>query len=129
MSLRFVSPIAAAGFALALSAAPAAQAYDVDFRGQTRASPQLKADLLTNIAAYAKGAYQCNFPFAVETALLPASYLPRTPMYRISSPQRSYERWVVNLCGTKRAFLIGLWPDGKGGAFFKVTEVKKGVEP
>lgn len=126
--MRFTS-LVAAGFAAVLAMAPAAQAYDIDFRGQSRASPQLKADLLAQISGYAKHTYKCSFPFSVETALLPASYTPRTPIYRISSPQRSYERWGVNLCGTKRGFLVGLWPDGKGGAFFKVTEVKKGVEP
>jgi hypothetical protein len=124
-----LSRLAGAGIGLALAAAPAAQAYDIDFRGQSRTSPKLKADLLANIAGYAKSRYQCAFPFSVETSLLPATYMPRTAMYRISSPQRSYERWLVNLCGTKRPFLVGLWPDAKGGAYFKVGEIMKGVEP
>ena len=127
--MRSVS-LVAAGLALGVSAAaPAAQAYDIDFRGQSRASPKLKADLLNNITIYGKARYKCAVVFSVDSTVLPPSYNPRTAMYRVSSPQRVYERWVVNLCGTKRPFFVGLWPDGRGGAYFKVGEIMKGTEP
>ena len=44
-------------------------------------------------------------------------------------PTMHDERWVAELCGTKRAFLVALWPSPKGGADYKVVEVPPGTDP
>jgi hypothetical protein len=43
--------------------------------------------------------------------------------------ERVYERRTAELCGTKRAFPVALWPSPKGGADYKVVEVPPGTEP
>src|SRR3954463_6263586 len=117
--------LAFAGLIVAVSPAYA----DVKFVGQSRASPQLKHDVLTVIAGYAKGAHDCGTITTVESAPLGETYEPKTAIYRVASPGHLYERWVAELCGTKRAFLVALWPSPKGGADYKVVEVPPGTEP
>jgi hypothetical protein len=95
----------------------------------SRATPQLKRDVLEVIAGYAKHSHACGTITTVESAQLGDKYEPKTPMYRVSAPQHVYERWVADLCGTKRAFLVALWPSPKGGADYKVVEVPPGTEP
>jgi hypothetical protein len=108
----------------------ASPAYaDVAFVGQSRASPQLKRDVLTAIVGYAKSAHACNSLTTVESAPLGEKYEPKTLMYRVAAPQHLYERWVADLCGTKRVFLVALWPSPKGGADYKVVEVPPGTDP
>jgi len=108
----------------------ASAAYaDVRFVGQSQASPQLKRDVLTAIAGYSRAAHACGAITTIESALLGKEYEPKTPMYRVSAPQHSYERWVAELCGTKRAFLVALWPAVQGGADYKIVEVPLGTEP
>jgi hypothetical protein len=102
---------------------------DIKFVGQSRASPQLKHDVLTMIASYAKGVHACGTLATVESAPLGDTYEPKTPMYRVAEPGRLYERWVADLCGTKRAFLVALWPSPKGGTDFKVVAVPPGTDP
>jgi hypothetical protein len=115
---------------LALAAPQAvAQSTDIKFVGQSRATPQLKRDILTAVAGYSKARHSCNTVTTVETAPLPQGYEPKTAMFRVSEPQHFYERWVAGLCGTKRAFLVAMWPSPKGGADYKVVEVPDGTEP
>lgn len=102
---------------------------DIKFVGQSQASPQLKHDVLTVIASYANGAHACGTITTVESARLGDKYEPKTPLYRVASPGHLYERWVADLCGTKRAFVVALWPSPKGGADYKVVEVPPGTEP
>ena len=115
--------------ALMLATVPAAQAYELRFTGPSRTTPALKRDVLNAITGYSKYTYKCSFIFSVESAQLPPSYVPRTPLYQIAAPQHSYERWLINLCGKKRSFLLGLWPAPQGGANFKVLEVPPGIVP
>jgi hypothetical protein len=102
---------------------------DIKFVGKSQASPQLKRDVLTAIAGYSKGAHACATITTVESAPLGDKYEPKTPLYRVAHPGHLYERWVADLCGTKRAFLVALWPSPKGGADYKVVEVPPGTEP
>lgn len=102
---------------------------DVKFAGQSRATPQLKRDVLVAIAGYSKARHGCGAVAGVETAPLGDKYEPRTALYRVTEPQHLYERWTADLCGTKRAFLVALWPSPKGGADYKVVEVPPGTEP
>ena len=102
---------------------------DIKFVGQSRASPQLKHDVLTVIAGYAKATHACGTITTVESAPLGDKYEPKTPLYRVTEPGHLYERWVAELCGTKRAFLVALWPSPKGGADYKVVEVPPGTDP
>lgn len=102
---------------------------DIKFVGQSRASPQLKHDVLVVIASYAKGVHACATITTVESAPLGDKYEPKTPMYRATAPDHLYERWVAELCGTKRAFLVALWPSPKGGADYKVVALPPGTEP
>jgi hypothetical protein len=125
--------IAMAGPAAAQSGAPppqsAAQPGDIKIVGQSRATSQLKRDILTAISGYSKARHSCDTIATVETAPLPQGYEPKTAMFRVSAPQHFYERWVASLCGTKRAFLVAMWPSPKGGADYKVVEVPPGTEP
>lgn len=115
------------GIAALLAIASPAYA-DIKFVGQSRASPQLKHDVLAAIAGYARGAHACATITTVESSPLGEKYEPKTPIYRVANPGHFYERWVAELCGTKRAFLVALWP-AKGGADYKVVEVPPGTEP
>jgi len=102
---------------------------DIKFVGQSRATPQLKHDVLTVIAGYAQARHACGTITTVESASLGEKFEPKTPLYRVTAPGHLYERWVAELCGTKRAFLVALWPSPKGGADYKVVEVPPGTEP
>ena len=106
-----------------------AQSTDIKFVGQSRATPQLRRDILTAVAGYSKARHSCDTVTTVETAPLPQGYEPKTAMFRVSAPQHFYERWIAGLCGTKRAFLVAMWPSPKGGADYKVVEVPDGTEP
>ena len=115
---------------LALAVPPAvAQSPDIKFVGQSRATPQLKRDILTAVTGYSKARHSCAAVTTVETAPLPQGYEPKTAMFRVSAPQHFYERWVADLCGTKRPFLVAMWPAAQGGADYKVVEVPPGTEP
>jgi len=107
----------------------AARPGDIKITGQSRATLQLKRDILAVVAGYAKARHACGTIAAVETAPLPQGYEPKTAMFRVSEPQLFYERWVADLCGTKRAFLVALWPSPKGGTDYKAVEVPAGTEP
>ena len=127
MSVRIASGLA---LLLVLAAPQAfAQSTDMKFVGQSRATPELKRDILTAVAGYAKARHSCGTVTTVETAPLPQGYEPKTAMFRVSAPQRFYERWLAGLCGTKRAFLVAMWPSPKGGADYKVVELADGAEP
>jgi hypothetical protein len=115
-------------FALAVQPA-VAQSPDIKLVGQSRATPQLKRDILTAVTGYSKARHSCGTVTTVETAPLPQGYEPKTAMFRVSAPQHFYERWVADLCGTKRAFLVAMWPAAQGGADYKVVEVPPGTEP
>jgi hypothetical protein len=115
------------GLAALVVATPALA--EVKFTGQSRATPQLKRDVLIAITGYSKARHACGTAASVETVPLGDKYEPKTPLYRVTEPQHLYERWTADLCGTKRAFLIALWPSAKGGADYKVVEVLPGTEP
>lgn len=122
--------IAGLAILLALPASlAAAQTTDIKFVGQSRATLQLKRDILTAITGYSKARQSCDAVTTVETAPLPQGYEPKTAMFRVSAAQHFYERWVAGLCGAKRAFLVAMWPSPKGGADYKVVEVADGTEP
>lgn len=126
--------VASAGPAIAQGGAAsspqsAGRPGDIKIVGQSRATAQLKRDILPVIVGYSKARHSCGMIATVETALLPQGYEPRTAIFRVSAPQHFYERWVADLCGTKRAFLVALWPSAKGGTDFKVAEVPSGIEP
>jgi hypothetical protein len=122
--MSFVLLAATTAPALAQSVSP-----DIGITGQSRATLQLKRDILGVIAGYAKTRHSCGTIAALETAPLPQGYEPKTAMFRVSEPQHFYERWVADLCGTKRAFLVALWPSPKGGTDYKAVEVPTGTEP
>jgi hypothetical protein len=102
---------------------------DTRFVGQSRATPQLKRDVLTAIASYTKFRHSCDAIATIETTSMGETFEPKTPIYRVNNPGHLYERWVADLCGSKRAFLVALWPSPKGGADYKVVEVPPGTEP
>ena len=59
-------------FLLALAVPPAvAQSPDIKFVGQSRATPQLKRDILTAVTGYSKARHSCAAVTTVETAPLP----------------------------------------------------------
>ena len=90
MSVRIASGLA---LLLVLAAPQAfAQSTDMKFVGQSRATPELKRDILTAVAGYAKARHSCGTVTTVETAPLPQGYEPKTAMFRVSAPQHFYER-------------------------------------
>lgn len=99
------------------------------FSGQSRATPQLKRDVMVAVAAYSQHSHACKQIASVATAPLPPGYEPKTALFRASAPQHFYELWTADVCGTKRPFLVALWPSPKGGADYKVVEVPPGTEP
>jgi hypothetical protein len=111
------------------SASQSAQRPAYTFVGQSRATVQLKRDVMTAVAGYAQQRHGCKAITTVETAPLPPDYEPKAPLFRASEPQHFYERWTADVCGTKRPFLVALWPSPKGGADFKVVEVPPGTDP
>lgn len=113
--------------ALFVAATPALA--DATFVGQSRATPQLKQDVLVAISGYSKARHACGTVTGVETAPLGDKYEPKTLSYRVTEPQHLYERRTADLCGTKRAFPVALWPSPNGGADYKVVEVPAGTEP
>jgi hypothetical protein len=122
--------IAGLAIFLAAAASPAfAQSTDIKFVGQSRATVPLKRDIVTAIAAYSKARHSCGAVSAVEAAPLPQGYEPKTAMFRVSAPEHFYERWVVSLCGSQRAFFVAMWPSPKGGADYKILEASPGSEP
>jgi len=126
--------MALAGPAAAQSAAPstpqsAAHPGDIKIVGESRATTQLKRDILAVVTGYSRARHSCGTITTVETAPLSQGYEPKTAVFRVSEPQHFYERWVADLCGTKRAFLVAMWPSPKGGADYKVVEVPPGTEP
>jgi hypothetical protein len=113
--------------ALFVAATPAHS--EVKFTGQSRATLQLKQDVLVAITGYSKVRHACGTVAGVETAPLGDGYEPKTPSYRVTEPQHLYERWTADLCGTRRSFLVALWPSRKGSADYRVVEVPPGTEP
>lgn len=97
--------------------------------GQSRANVQLKNDVMIMVSGYSRYQHSCKTITTVETAPLRQGYEPKTAMFRVSEPQHFYERWTADVCGTKRAFLVAMWPSPKGGVDFKVVEVPPGTEP
>ena len=123
IGLAFLSAMAAPALA------QVAPGSTVKFSGVSRATPQLKRDVMVAISAYTKARHSCGSIAAVEAAPMAKDFEPKTPMYRVDAPGHLYERWVAELCGTKRAFLVALWPSPKGGADYKVVEVPPGTDP
>jgi hypothetical protein len=122
-------PLVVAMLLSALALPIASGATDIKIVGQSRASHQLKRDTLAVIAGYAKARHSRGTIAGLETAPLPQGFEPKTAMFRVSESQHFYERWVADLCGTKRAFLVALWPSPKGGTDYKTVEVPPGTEP
>jgi hypothetical protein len=106
-----------------------AVASDVRFVGQSRASPQLRTDLIAVISGYSMHQYKCPTVSSIDSTVLPPAYKPRTAIYQIGAANHHYERWTATACDTKRTFLVGLWPVPQGGADYKVVEIPPGVEP
>jgi hypothetical protein len=86
-------------------------------------------DILTAIGGYSKARHSCDTIATVETAPLPQGYEPETAMFRVSAPQHFYERWVASLCGTKRAFLVAMWPSAKGERTSRLSRCRLAPNP
>ncbi|MFS0736304.1 hypothetical protein ABC347_04565 [Sphingomonas sp. 1P06PA] len=121
-------PFLGAAIAAAAIATPAS-AYDVQFKGRTRATPTLVRDLLTTITQHTKATRKCAFIFSVEAMTMPPNYVPQSAAYRISVLGRVYERWIVNACGQKLGYFVGFWPSPRGGSDFKVSPLAGGRMP
>ncbi|MET0273363.1 MAG: hypothetical protein ABW360_10265 [Phenylobacterium sp.] len=128
-----LTALSVATFALALAcgqAAHAATVEEVKFSGKTLSGGKLLEDILAKIASYSQARYQCSSISSINSAMQPASYLPRQPAYRVVGSPRSYERWVVNLCGKPRVFFVAFGNSVNGrGADYKVQELLNGVMP
>ena len=122
-------PAAAQGGPPAAPPQSTAKSTDIKFVGQSRATAQLKRDVLGAISGYSKARHACGAIDAVETAPFPPGFEPKTAMFRVAAPQHFYEKWTAGLCGTKRQFLVALWPSPKGGAAYQVVEVPPGTDP
>ena len=112
------SMIAAAILSTASVAAGSAAAYTIDFRGATRASPQLKLDLTKSLSRYAKATTGCSMIFSVNTTVMPRGYNASSPVYRRGG---HYELWDANVCAKKQMFVISMWPSPRGGTDFAIA--------
>lgn len=124
-----ITPAAAQGGPNAPPPQSAATSTAIKFIGQSRATAQLKRDVLVAISGYSKARHACGAITTVETVPYPPGFEPKTAMFRATAPQHFYERWTASLCGTKRPFLVALWPSPKGGADYQVVEVPAGTDP
>jgi hypothetical protein len=104
----------------ALAAQPAA-AYDLKVTGRTRATPQLAADVIARIALYTKQNSRCAFLFSVDMKVMGPGYTPRQPAMPAAGRSGHYEQWMVNACGKKQLFQVGLWTSPRGGADYALT--------
>jgi hypothetical protein len=106
--------------AILLAAQPAHAQQQFHFTGETTASPVLIHDAMQNVAMYGRAALRCTDITAVESRVLPASYVPGNPQYRIGTGTVVREAWNVTLCGKQVRFLLTFWPDGSGGTMFGI---------
>jgi hypothetical protein len=105
---------------VSLVAASPAWADQVHFTGQTTATPQLIKDTLQNILLFSHTTKKCDTLSAVESTILPKTYVPTDPKYRVGQPPIVYESWYATLCGEQTKFLISFWPSPEGGTMFSV---------
>lgn len=101
----------------ALVSADIALAYDIDFRGTTRASPELKLDMLRTIQGYAKARHDCSFIFSVNMTVLGPGFQRNSPVYARGG---HFERWDANLCGRREAFTVSMWARASGGSDYAI---------
>jgi len=116
------------GFILAAAAAcaligvqpAAAQSDEVPFTGTTRVDAAVIRDAVQEILYFAPRGLKCDTLTGVEASLLPESWTPADPNFRIGPPGTRYERWDVSLCGRVERFLLGFWTAPDGGTLFQV---------
>ena len=105
--------------ALSTLASPAL-AETLRFTGQTTADQTLIKDTLRAVQEYIVALKNCSVIMGVDATILASSYAPSDAKYRVA-PKETYERWVVEACGSKTSFLIGYWPAEDGGMNFNVS--------
>lgn len=104
----------------ALTSQPAA-AQKISFTGQTKASPQLRLDVLRQIARYSKANGGCAFVFSAHMQIMPRNYVPVRPSKPATGLGGHFERWTLNACGAKQGFQVAMWPSPRGGSDFAIT--------
>lgn len=113
-SMLFAAIVTAA----AMLPAGSAGAYNIDFRGTSRASPQLKLDMLKTMQRYAKATSGCSMIFSVETTIMPAGFRSSSA---VRKPGGHIELWDANVCAKKQMFIVSMWPSPRGGTEFVVA--------
>ena len=102
---------------------PHAEAEEVPFTGRTSANVHLIKDVLQDIQLIGRGALSCDSITSVRSILLPSDYRPSGGPFPEGRSRTIYERWQVELCGTKEDFLVAFWapPAGEEGVVFRVA--------
>ena len=113
--------VLAGALALATLTSQPAAAQKISFTGYTKASPQLRLDVLRRIAQYSKASGGCAFVFSAHMEIMPRSYMPVQPSMPATSRGGHFERWTLNACGARQRFQIAMWPSRRGGSDFAVT--------
>jgi len=116
------SLIAAAALAAAtVTASQPAAAYPLKITGNSRATAQLKVDVLRQIAEYSSRTGGCRFLHSAHMQVMPRNYVPRQPTRPAPTLGGHFEVWTVNVCSAKQRFQIAMWPSPRGGADFAIT--------
>lgn len=110
--------LAVAALATASLSAESAAAYNIDFRGVSKASPRLKLDLVRTMSRYAKATTGCSMIYSVNTRVMPASFRSTSSVHR---PGGHVELWDANVCAKKQLFVISMWPSARGGTDFAIA--------
>lgn len=113
--------LAAGALAFAALTSQPAAAQKISFTGQTKTSPQLRLDVLRQIAQYSKASGGCAFVFSAHMEIMPRGYVAVQPSKPATALGGHFERWTLNACGAKQRFQIAMWPSPRGGSDFAVT--------
>lgn len=120
MNRKLLIAAAALAATTVIGSSPAA-AYQLKITGQSRASSQLKVDVLRQIAEYSSRTGGCRFLYSAHMTVMPRGYVPRQPTRPAPALGGHYEVWTVNACAAKQRFQVAMWPSRRGGADFAIT--------
>ena len=111
--------------AIAALTAVAGCATGPDIRGETTASPQLRADTVKAVSIYATAATQCERVDSINVQTLHVDPDVRGDSSGEVISGNIEERWTASLCGQEAPFLVTFIPDGRGGSVIRVRPDKK----
>jgi hypothetical protein len=104
--------------ALLLGSAPDPAALaGIGITGRTAAPDSATAQAALNEARgfAARPPMNCGEVGGAKASLMPKSWVPADPNFRIGPKGARYERWEIQACGKAEPFLVVFWKDRKAG--------------